>query len=90
MTKTKCPRRESNTRTRFRRALLYPLSYGGSGEGYRRVADGIRLASRFAEGRHQNEGPAWVGNDVRTCEGRQFRLPGVRLTSKALRCPRLD
>jgi hypothetical protein len=26
---SECPRRESNTRTRFRRALLYPLSYGG-------------------------------------------------------------
>jgi hypothetical protein len=31
----RCPRRESNTRTRFRRALLYPLSYGGSETGYR-------------------------------------------------------
>ena len=24
-----CPRRESNSRTRFRKPLLYPLSYGG-------------------------------------------------------------
>src|SRR4051812_3002991 len=30
MTETaECPRQESNLRTRFRRALLYPLSYGG-------------------------------------------------------------
>jgi hypothetical protein len=28
----KCPRPESNRRTRFRRALLYPLSYGGESE----------------------------------------------------------
>jgi hypothetical protein len=26
----RCPRQESNLRTRFRRALLYPLSYGGA------------------------------------------------------------
>jgi hypothetical protein len=26
----KCPRPESNQRTRFRKPLLYPLSYGGS------------------------------------------------------------
>jgi hypothetical protein len=26
----KCPGQESNLRTRFRRALLYPLSYRGS------------------------------------------------------------
>ena len=25
-----CPRPESNQRTRFRKPLLYPLSYGGS------------------------------------------------------------
>ena len=25
----KCPRQESNLRTRFRKPLLYPLSYGG-------------------------------------------------------------
>jgi hypothetical protein len=25
----KCPRPESNQRTRFRKPLLYPLSYGG-------------------------------------------------------------
>src|SRR2546423_2550670 len=25
-----CPRQESNLRTRFRKPLLYPLSYGGS------------------------------------------------------------
>ena len=25
-----CPRQESNLRTRLRRAVLYPLSYGGS------------------------------------------------------------
>jgi hypothetical protein len=24
-----CPRQESNLRTRFRKPLLYPLSYGG-------------------------------------------------------------
>jgi hypothetical protein len=27
-----CPRHESNVRTRFRKPLLYPLSYGGSRE----------------------------------------------------------
>ena len=27
----RCPRHESNMRTRFRKPLLYPLSYGGSG-----------------------------------------------------------
>ncbi len=27
---TECPRPESNQRTRFRKPLLYPLSYGGS------------------------------------------------------------
>jgi hypothetical protein len=27
----RCPRPESNQRTRFRKPLLYPLSYGGSG-----------------------------------------------------------
>jgi len=26
-----CPRQDSNLRTRLRRPLLYPLSYGGSG-----------------------------------------------------------
>lgn len=26
---TKCPRQDSNLRTRLRRPLLYPLSYGG-------------------------------------------------------------
>jgi hypothetical protein len=26
----RCPRQESNLRTRFRKPLLYPLSYGGS------------------------------------------------------------
>jgi hypothetical protein len=25
-----CPRHESNMRTRFRKPLLYPLSYGGA------------------------------------------------------------
>jgi hypothetical protein len=25
----RCPRQESNLRTRFRKPLLYPLSYGG-------------------------------------------------------------
>ena len=29
----KCPRPESNQRTRFRKPLLYPLSYGGAPEG---------------------------------------------------------
>jgi hypothetical protein len=28
---TGCPRQDSNLRTRLRRPLLYPLSYGGSG-----------------------------------------------------------
>ncbi len=28
-----CPRQDSNLRTRLRRAVLYPLSYGGSGQG---------------------------------------------------------
>jgi hypothetical protein len=28
-----CPRQESNLRTRFRKPLLYPLSYGGAGTG---------------------------------------------------------
>jgi hypothetical protein len=28
-----CPRQDSNLRTRLRRAVLYPLSYGGSGPG---------------------------------------------------------
>ena len=28
-----CPRPESNQRTRFRKPLLYPLSYGGPGIG---------------------------------------------------------
>src|SRR5260370_16376873 len=27
----RCPRHESNMRTRFRKPLLYPLSYGGRG-----------------------------------------------------------
>ena len=27
---SKCPRQDSNLRTRLRRAVLYPLSYGGS------------------------------------------------------------
>ena len=26
----RCPRHESNMRTRFRKPLLYPLSYGGA------------------------------------------------------------
>ncbi len=29
MNRRKCPRQESNLRTRFRKPLLYPLSYGG-------------------------------------------------------------
>jgi hypothetical protein len=28
-----CPRPESNQRTRFRKPLLYPLSYGGASTG---------------------------------------------------------
>jgi hypothetical protein len=28
---SECPRPESNQGTRFRKPLLYPLSYGGSG-----------------------------------------------------------
>jgi hypothetical protein len=28
--RSRCPRQESNLRTRFRKPLLYPLSYGGS------------------------------------------------------------
>jgi hypothetical protein len=28
--KSECPRHESNMRTRFRKPLLYPLSYGGA------------------------------------------------------------
>ena len=28
---SECPRQESNLRTRFRKPLLYPLSYGGAG-----------------------------------------------------------
>jgi hypothetical protein len=27
-----CPRQDSNLRTRFRRPVLYPLSYGGNSE----------------------------------------------------------
>lgn len=27
---TKCPRQDSNLRSRLRRAVLYPLSYGGA------------------------------------------------------------
>jgi hypothetical protein len=30
---TRRPRQDSNLRTRLRRAVLYPLSYGGSGRG---------------------------------------------------------
>jgi hypothetical protein len=26
----RCPRQDSNLRTRFRRPVLYPLSYGGA------------------------------------------------------------
>jgi len=29
----KYPRQESNLRARFRKPLLYPLSYGGAGQG---------------------------------------------------------
>jgi hypothetical protein len=41
---TACPRQDSNLRTRLRRAVLYPLSYGGSatGKGYQGDDDGRR------------------------------------------------
>lgn len=39
----KCPRQDSNLRTRLRRPLLYPLSYGG-----------VSVAERCARGDGQN------------------------------------
>jgi hypothetical protein len=40
-----CPRQDSNLRTRLRRAVLYPLSYGGSAtrKGYQGADHGQRV-----------------------------------------------
>jgi hypothetical protein len=37
-TEAEYPRQESNLRTRFRKPLLYPLSYGGRTAGYQRFS----------------------------------------------------
>ncbi|CAL2072239.1 hypothetical protein GPN2_22497 [Streptomyces murinus] len=42
-TNPRCPRQDSNLRTRLRRPLLYPLSYGG-----------VSVAERCARGDGQN------------------------------------
>ena len=42
-TDSRCPRQESNLRTRFRKPLLYPLSYGGRGGSVERGAGKLAL-----------------------------------------------
>ena len=43
---TECPREESNLRTRFRKPLLYPLSYEGEADRYRPSLAAWSLAER--------------------------------------------
>jgi AcrR family transcriptional regulator len=50
-----CPRQDSNLRSRLRRAVLYPLSYGGSGLG----EFSVRVGGR------------WGGDDLGYCGGRK-------------------
>src|SRR6266508_1672627 len=58
-----CPRRDSNARSRLRRAVLYPLSYGGSG-----LNEDSRYVDRDPAGpgcparrRPVRQPPGWVG-----------------------------
>jgi hypothetical protein len=59
---TGCPRQDSNLRTRLRRAVLYPLSYGGPllicGEAYSTGWRGFAWAAPGGGG----EGNAWSGD----------------------------
>ena len=43
----RCPRQDSNLRTRLRRAVLYPLSYGG-GNGRKGTRIGPAVCDRVA------------------------------------------
>ena len=47
-----CPRQESNLRTRFRKPLLYPLSYGG-----RTQERSVAVPTFIARGRYGQEDP---------------------------------
>ncbi|CAI7976379.1 hypothetical protein FRAHR75_240054 [Frankia sp. Hr75.2] len=58
-----CPRQDSNLRTRLRRAVLYPLSYGGSRASRHTVPGGI--------GRLSNAVPVSFGRVL-------HRPPGAR------------
>jgi hypothetical protein len=42
-----CPRQDSNLRHRLRRAVLYPLSYGGSATGKRYQVDRVGPRAAF-------------------------------------------
>ncbi len=45
-----CPRAESNCRTRFRKPMLYPLSYGGERlESYRRASVSVLRHLKVSE-----------------------------------------
>jgi CheY-like chemotaxis protein len=55
----RCPRQDSNLRTRLRRPLLYPLSYGGDGKNISRLGGvGVYGVSRGRRG--PGEGCGWV------------------------------
>jgi hypothetical protein len=58
----RCPRQESNLRTRFRKPLLYPLSYGGS--------DAITIADPEREEAHGSHAPRGQG---RRADARAYR-----------------
>jgi hypothetical protein len=51
-----CPRQDSNLRSRLRRAVLYPLSYGGRGRASTIPAAGGRRALKIATRKRQMSG----------------------------------
>ncbi|CUR55942.1 hypothetical protein NOCA2310081 [metagenome] len=54
----KCPRKDSNLRSRLRRAVLYPLSYGGSRCGDDHTARGRSGRNRPLISMRARTGPA--------------------------------
>ena len=80
------PRRESNLRTRFRKPLLYPLSYGGSLRQYRRGPAALPTTAHLCE--RALHGPRSAGKPTtgRSVAGRRLvpSCPG-RTTGAATR-----
>ena len=83
-----CPRQDSNLRSRLRRAVLYPLSYGGGKPG-ESSNDGPLLAGRQFAGGGNGVPPSWRSScsictislvcvdDHPACEGADVGLRGV-------------